>query len=90
MSRPSAVATPPAKRPRPPIERWAWVAIYGGVVSLVIGISLLRHDAAVSGHVLLWGGLAACVLGVVLILVRARMPDADDEPSSSHPPRARS
>ena len=49
-----------------------WVLIYGGLLTLVLGLATGRSDAALGWSLVLGGGLAAAV-GVVLIAVRARL-----------------
>jgi uncharacterized membrane protein len=54
------------------IQKWIWVSIYLGIVLLALGLSVQRSDAALG-----WGiaapGIAAIVVGIVLIWVRSRM-----------------
>jgi hypothetical protein len=62
------------------IDAIAWILIYGGLFSLILGIA--SHDETVIGG---WSlsviGVAATVAGIVLILVRARLRDDDRPPS---------
>jgi hypothetical protein len=55
------------------LETWTWVLIYGGLMSLCLSVFVLS-----SGGVLGWPlaalGAVAVVGGVVLIVVRSRMP----------------
>ena len=46
--------------------------IYGGLLTLVLGIATARTDAA-TGWVLMVGGGVVAAVGVVLIAVRARL-----------------
>lgn len=55
------------------VEMLSWVAIYGGLISLVLGLFLLRDDSPVVGHVFTWGGAAATIAGVLLVWWRSRM-----------------
>ena len=59
------------------LDALAWILIYGGLFALVLGIA--SHDeTAVGGWSLsVLGGIAAAA-GVVLIIVRARLPQAPD------------
>ncbi|MFN4120982.1 hypothetical protein [Acidovorax sp.] len=59
-------------RTRLVVERLVWVLIYGGLLTLVLGLATSRQDAAVGWGLVVGGALAAAV-GVVLIAVRARM-----------------
>ena len=49
-----------------------WVLIYGGLLTLVLGIATARTDAS-TGWVLMVGGGVVAAVGVVLIAVRARL-----------------
>jgi len=54
------------------LHKLIWVLIYGGLLTLVLGLATGRSDAALGWSLALGGGLAAAV-GVVLIAVRARL-----------------
>ena len=54
------------------LHKLIWVLIYGGLLTLVLGLATGRSDAALGWSLVLGGGLAAAV-GVVLIAVRARL-----------------
>lgn len=54
------------------LEVWVWVLIYGGLLAVGLGLALLRHEVAFAGWVL-GGGAVVALLGVVLIVVRARL-----------------
>ena len=59
------------------LQTLIWVLIYGGLLTLVLGIATARADGALGWTLGVAGGLVAAV-GVVLIFVRARTkPDAD-------------
>jgi hypothetical protein len=59
------------------IDVLAWILIYGGLFTLVLGIA--SHDeTAVGGWSLSALGTVAAIAGVVLIIVRARLPQPDD------------
>jgi hypothetical protein len=49
-----------------------WVLIFGGLLTLVLGLSVQRNDA-VLGWSLLVGGVCAAVLGVALVFVRSKI-----------------
>jgi hypothetical protein len=54
------------------IDTLAWVLIYGGLFSLVLGIA--SHDeTAIGGWSLSVLGMLAAAAGIVLIVVRARL-----------------
>ena len=54
------------------LHKLIWVLIYGGLLTLVLGLATGRSDAALGWSLVLGGGLAAAV-GVVLIAVRSRL-----------------
>ena len=54
------------------LHRLIWVLIYGGLLTLVLGIATARTDAS-TGWVLMVGGGVVAAVGVVLIAVRARL-----------------
>lgn len=54
------------------LEALAWVLIYGGLITLGLGLFSGQRDAALGRTLMLAGGGAA-VIGVVLIFVRARL-----------------
>ena len=54
------------------LHKIIWALIYGGLLTLVLGLATGRSDAALGWSLVLGGGLAAAV-GVVLIAVRARL-----------------
>ena len=54
------------------LHKIIWALIYGGLLTLVLGLATGRSDAALGWSLALGGGLAAAV-GVVLIAVRARL-----------------
>ena len=54
------------------LQKLIWVLIYGGLLTLVLGIATERTDAS-TGWVLMVGGGVVAALGVVLIAVRARL-----------------
>jgi hypothetical protein len=54
------------------VERWVWILIYGGLLSLCVGLFAGRSDAGL-GAALVVGGVVAVLSGVLLIVVRSRM-----------------
>ena len=54
------------------LHKIIWALIYGGLLTLVLGIATARTDAA-TGWVLMVGGGVVAAVGVVLIAVRARL-----------------
>lgn len=55
------------------IDTWIWVLIYGGLLALCLGFFVLRSGSAL-GWPLCVLGLLAFLLGVVLVVVRSRIP----------------
>lgn len=54
------------------LQTLIWVLIYGGLLTLVLGIATSRTDGALGWTLGVAGGIAAAA-GVVLIAVRARL-----------------
>lgn len=54
------------------VEALVWILIYGGLLTLVLGLAV-RTDAPVLACVLMVAGLVVAVAGAVLIWVRSRM-----------------
>ena len=54
------------------LHKIIWALIYGGLLTLVLGIATARTDAATGWVLMVVGGVVAAV-GVVLIAVRARL-----------------
>ena len=54
------------------IQLLIWVFIYGGLLTLVLGLSMARTDDAVGWSMVIGGGGFA-LLGAVLIFVRSRL-----------------
>lgn len=51
-----------------------WVLIFGGLVLLGLGIAVQRSDAALGWGMIVAGAIVAAI-GVLLIVVRSRIPD---------------
>lgn len=62
------VAPPTLQR----LHKLIWVLIYGGLLTLILGMATSRSDEAL-GWSLIVGGAVLAVAGVVLIAVRARL-----------------
>jgi hypothetical protein len=54
------------------LQALIWVFIYGGLLTLVLGLSMERTDDA-KGWPMVVGGGGFALLGVVLIYVRSRL-----------------
>jgi hypothetical protein len=54
------------------LQQLTWVLIYGGLLTLVLGLSVARTDEAAGWC---WGlvGAALALLGVLLIYLRSRL-----------------
>ncbi len=65
-----------AQRSLQRMHQLIWALVYGGLLTLVLGIATARTDEALGGSLGVAGGVLAAV-GVALIGVRARLkPDA--------------
>jgi hypothetical protein len=54
------------------VERWIWILLYGGLLTLVFGLVVEDRDAAL-GWSLVTGGGGATAAGLFLIYLRSRM-----------------
>jgi hypothetical protein len=54
------------------LERMTWTLIYGGLLSVLLAFSLRKAEVSYASAFMAGGG-AAVLLGVVLILLRARL-----------------
>jgi hypothetical protein len=54
------------------LQALIWVLIYGGLLTLVLGLSMERLDDAIGWSMVVAGGIVAAV-GFVLIYVRSRI-----------------
>jgi formate hydrogenlyase subunit 3/multisubunit Na+/H+ antiporter MnhD subunit len=54
------------------LEALVWVLIYGGLLTLVLGLSVRRLDEDI-GWALVMGGALVAAVGVVLIYVRSKI-----------------
>ena len=64
------------------IEKWTWLLIYGGLLSLSLGLFVLRGpvSSAGLGWALVLLGVAGVVAGVVLVVLRSRLPETPKLP----------
>jgi hypothetical protein len=58
------------------VERLVWILIYGGLLTVVIGLATRGQDAT-AGWSLIAVGAVAAVVGVFLIWVRSRLDKSD-------------
>jgi hypothetical protein len=56
------------------LDKLIWVFTYGGLIAIALGISVQRSDDAV-GWVLMAAGAVVGLVGIVLLVVRARIKD---------------
>ncbi|HUR88204.1 MAG TPA: hypothetical protein VMZ74_03875 [Ramlibacter sp.] len=56
------------------IDRFAWIALYAGLFGIVLGI-VTGSVHAITGWTLGVLGTLATIAGIVLIIVRSRLPD---------------
>jgi hypothetical protein len=54
------------------MQQLIWVLIYGGLLTLVLGVSVQRTDYAL-GWSMVAGGAVLALIGLGLVFVRARM-----------------
>ena len=54
------------------VERWIWVLLYGGLLTLVFGLVVEDRDLAL-GWSMVTGGGAVAAAGIFLIYLRSRM-----------------
>lgn len=55
------------------MQALVWVFIYSGLLLAMLGLFMVRQDAML-GWVLVLAGAVDALVGVVLIVVRSRMP----------------
>jgi hypothetical protein len=54
------------------LQQLIWVFIYGGLLTIVLGLSVERNDESL-GFVMVLSGSGLALLGAVLIYVRSRL-----------------
>ena len=59
------------------VERWVWVLLYGGLLTLCLGLKVEDSDFAL-GWSLVTGGAAAAAAGIFLIYLRSSMKSKTD------------
>jgi hypothetical protein len=59
------------------VQRLVWICIYGGLLSIVLGIFLARTEAALADSIQSAGGVFVAI-GVLLIYVRSRLKETPD------------
>jgi len=55
------------------LDKLIWVLIYGGLLTVCLGVFVLRADAGLGWAFVIGGGVVAAV-GAALVVVRARRP----------------
>jgi vacuolar-type H+-ATPase subunit I/STV1 len=58
------------------LQQLIWILIYGGLLTLVLGLSVQRLDNALGWSMVVGGGVMAAI-GFVLIYVRSRLTSSD-------------
>lgn len=58
------------------LQQLIWILIYGGLLTLVLGLSVQRRDDALGCSMVVAGGVVAAI-GFVLIYVRSRLTSSD-------------
>lgn len=57
------------------LQKLIWVLIYGGLLGVVLGLSIQKSDDPLGWSIVVGGALSAAV-GAVLLFVRSRRKDA--------------
>ena len=57
------------------LQKLIWVLIYGGLLGVVLGLSIQKSDDPLGWSIVVGGAVSAAV-GAVLLFVRARRKDA--------------
>ncbi len=58
------------------LQQLIWILIYGGLLTLVLGLSVQRTEDALGWSMVVAGGVVAAI-GFVLIYVRSRLTPGD-------------
>ena len=61
-----------SKRDIKRLQNWVWILIYGGLLTLVLGLAVLRVDSGLAAWFIVPGAVAAAA-GFALIYVRSRL-----------------
>ena len=69
------------------IDSLVWILVYGGLFVGGAGFALWKSGASYGTPVMAFG-IAAVVAGIVLIVVRSRMPDPTPDPRPAPGPAA--
>jgi drug/metabolite transporter superfamily protein YnfA len=54
------------------LQKWIWVLIYGGLLTVILGVFLARADLTLA-RTLQAGGGVLVLIGVVLVYLRSRI-----------------
>ena len=73
-----------SERARAWVERLAWIAIYGGIFAIILGVVSGEVHVIAGWSLGVLGGVAV-VAGVVLIIVRSRMAETPTTGAQSNP-----
>ena len=57
------------------LQKLIWVLIYGGLLGLVLGLSIQKADDALGWSIVV-GGAGVAAVGALLLFVRSRRKDA--------------
>ncbi len=72
------------------VETLVWVLVYGGLITVSVGVFVLRSGALGLGWTLVALGTVAAVAGAGLVAVRSRMataPEPEPEPQPQPQPQ---
>ena len=61
------------------LDKLIWTLIFGGLLSVALGLSITQRGSAL-GQWFILGGLLVAACGAGLIYLRSRMSPASDEP----------
>ena len=60
------------------LDKLIWTLIFGGLLSVVLGLSITQRDSAL-GQCFILGGLMVAACGAALVYLRSRISPATDE-----------
>jgi hypothetical protein len=66
------------------LDKLIWSLIFGGLLGIVLGVSIQRRDDALA-FLFIAGGLLAAALGALLVYLRSRLDDPSDSRRSGPP-----